>query len=443
MTFIIDNQTFADLEIFESKETKKSVFRFFERTVSLGGKEELLNMFYCPLSDIKEIQERQGLIDYIHRENFFYTIDRQLIDFIESYLLLGDKPVSVSRFNALHKALKYKLQPTNEYYLIKRGIIYVIELLQELYSLATENSGNNIPKLLEKKFIFIADTIRNTELRGIIGFNTKGKIGAMSRERFDHIFRFCEYERLKDILQILYQIDAFQAVAETATELGLVFPEILDSKTIEIIGLYHPFMKGAVVNNVQLNEDGNMFFVTGANMAGKSTFLKAFGVAVYLAHLGFPVAATSMRTGVFNGLFSSINITDNLNKGYSHFYSEVLRVKNVAKEINRTGNLIVIFDELFRGTNVKDASDATLAVISAFAKTKGSIFLVSTHIMEVAEQLRKLDNIRFGYFHTTIDGKTPIYSYRLCDGITEERLGMLIIENEQIIEIINANPSAK
>jgi len=171
-------------------------------------------------------------------------------------------------------------------------------------------------------------------------------------------------------------------------------------------------------------------------MAGKSTFLKAFGVAVFLAHLGFPVPAVSMRTGVFNGLFSTINIADDLNKGYSHFYSEVLRVKTVAEKINRTGNMVVIFDELFRGTNVKDAHDATLAIISAFAKVQGSVFLVSSHIMEVTEQLHTVGNIRFGYFHTVIDGKTPVYSYCLREGVTEERLGMLIIENEKIIEII-------
>jgi DNA mismatch repair ATPase MutS len=173
-------------------------------------------------------------------------------------------------------------------------------------------------------------------------------------------------------------------------------------------------------------------------MAGKSTFLKAFGVAVYLAHLGFPVAAASMRMSVFNGLFSTINIADNLNKGYSHFYNEVLRVKNVAEEINRTGNLVVIFDELFRGTNVKDAFDASLEIISAFANVKENIFLVSTHIIEIADQLRKFENIHFGYFYTKIEGKTPVYNYRLCDGVTEERLGMLIIENERIIEIIKS-----
>ena len=438
MAFLIDRQTFDDLEIFESREVKKSVFRFFDRAVSHGGKEELRDMFYCPLHDLKTIRERQELIAYIRNKKLSITVDKFLLDFIESYLLLSNKPVTVSRFNAWHKALKYMFKQTNEYYLTGRGIEYVIEFLQELYKLATETTEENRPHLLEKMFGQIVESIHDTELHRIIGFNTKKKIKAFDRERFDHIFRFCEYERLKDILQTVYQIDAFRAVGDAMTELGFVFPEISDKKEIEITGLYHPSLKDAVVNDVNLSEDGNMFFITGANMAGKSTFMKAFGITVYLAHLGFPVPAASMRTGVFNGLFSTINMPDNLSKGYSHFYSEVLRVKKVAEEINRTGNLIVIFDELFRGTNVKDAFDASLAIISAFAKVRGSIFLVSTHIIEVAEKLRNSGNIRFGYFHTFIDGKTPVYSYRLHDGVTEERLGMLIIENERIIDIIKA-----
>ena len=435
MPFLIDKQTFTDLEIFEGKVVNKSVFKFFDRAISHGGKEELLDMFYSPLSDIKKIRERQELIKYIHKGKLSISIDKHLLDFIEFYLLLSNKPVTVSRLDAWAKALKYWVKPTNNYYVIRRAIEYIIEFLQELYSFATENTEQNQPDLLEQHFNFIAESIRNSELRRIIGFNAK-KIKALNRERFDHIFRYCEYERLKDILQIVYQIDAYQAVAETTAELGLVFPEIVENKTVKIKGLYHPFVKDAVTNDVLFGEDENMLFVTGANMAGKSTFLKAFGVAVYLAHIGFPVPATSMQTGVFNGLFSTINIPDNLSKGYSHFYTEVLRVKKVAEEINRTGNLVVIFDELFRGTNVKDAYDATLSIISAFARVIGSVFLVSTHIMEVADQLRNAGKIRFGYFHTAIEDNTPVYSYRLCEGVTSERLGMLIIENEKIVEII-------
>ena len=438
MDFIMDRQTFADLEILEVKGVKKTVFGFFDRAISQGGREALLDMFYNPLADIQKLRERQELIRYVCKEKLSVPIDKYLFNFIEIYLDTSNKPAFVSRLDAWHKALKYTLKPTTEYYIIQRGVKNVIEFLQELYTYATEHSGKNYPPLLVQQLTFIAESIRYTELRRIIGFNTKKIISIMNRERFDHIFRYKEYERLKKILKVVYQIDAFHSIADTVAELGLVFPEIIEGNTIEISGLYHLFLKNAVTSDIRIEENSTVFCITGANMSGKSTFLKAFGIAVYLAHLGFPVAASSMRTGVFNGLFSTINMADNLNKGYSHFYSEVLRVKNVAEEINRTNHLVVIFDELFRGTNVKDAFDASLAIISAFAQVKGSVFLVSTHIMEVADQLSKLKNIRFGYFHTAIEGKTPVYSYHLREGATEERLGMLIIENERIVEIITS-----
>jgi len=100
MAFIIDNQTLADLEIFEGSKLKKTIFNFFNRAISYGGKEELRDMFRCPLSDIKKIRERQELIRYIHRENLSISIDKYFLDFIETYLLLSNKPVKVSRFDA-------------------------------------------------------------------------------------------------------------------------------------------------------------------------------------------------------------------------------------------------------------------------------------------------------------------------------------------------------
>ena len=441
MAFIMDRQTFADLEIFEVQGAGNTIFQFFDRAISRGGREALLEMFHYPLSDKKELMERQELIRYFCQEKFPISIDKYFFDFIETYIQMGNKPVKVSRINAWRKALKCAFKQTNEHFIIQRGIKYVVEFLQEFYTCATNESIQKRPHLLEQMYFFVTESIRNTELNQIIGFKIKKRIRAVKRERFDYIFRYREYDQLKNILRVVYQIDALQSAAVTAPKFKLTFPEFIDDNTIEIIGLHHVFVKNAVSNDIRLTKDKNMFFVTGANMAGKSTFLKAFGVALYLAHIGFPVPATLMRTRVFNGLFSTINIADNLNKGYSHFYNEVLRVKNVAEEINRTKNLVVIFDELFRGTNLKDAYDASLAIISALAKVKGSIFLMSTHLVEVAEELGKLSNIRFGYFHTTIEGRTPLYSYRLCEGVTKERLGMLIIENERIIEIINAETS--
>src|SRR5690606_13713068 len=143
-------------------------------------------------------------------------------------------------------------------------------------------------------------------------------------------------------------------------------------------GLYHPCIDKAIANSVSFDQDSNVLFLTGANMAGKSTFMKSFGTSIYLAHMGFPVAAKRMVFSVKDGLFSSINVSDNLGMGYSHFYAEVLRVKDVAVEVAKSKNLVILFDELFKGTNVKDAYDATLGVSEAFAENRNCSFIIST-----------------------------------------------------------------
>jgi DNA mismatch repair ATPase MutS len=171
-------------------------------------------------------------------------------------------------------------------------------------------------------------------------------------------------------------------------------------------------------------------------MAGKSTFLKTMGLMVYLAHLGFPVPAKSLKTSIFDGLYTTINLSDNLNLGYSHFYSEVRRVKEVVGKLNTGKNLVVIFDELFRGTNVKDAYDGSLLIISSLAKVKRSLFFISSHILEVAEILDQNESIIFNCFESELVEKNTVYDFKLRNGVSKERIGMLIIQKENIIEML-------
>ncbi len=171
-------------------------------------------------------------------------------------------------------------------------------------------------------------------------------------------------------------------------------------------------------------------------MSGKSTFLKSVGLCIYLSHIGFPVPAISMETSAFNGLYSTINISDNIEKGYSHYYSEVKRVKDIALMIKEKKRVFVIFDELFRGTNVKDAYEATLLIISGFTKIKDSLFIISTHIIEVGKELEKLQGPIFKCFNSRLEGEKPIYNYELIEGISSDRLGLTILRNEKILELI-------
>src|SRR5690606_2267156 len=190
----------------------------------------------------------------------------------------------------------------------------------------------------------------------------KEKPKSLQSHLYDRLFRVTYKSETEELTTLIYLFDAYRAVAETAVLQELSFPEYWDASTpqIEITGLFHPLVKNPVPNDWALSGSKSLCFLTGPNMAGKSTFLKSLGLSVYLAHLGFPVPAKSMRTTVYQGLVTTINLSDHMERGYSHFYSEVNRIKEVALMINSRKRMFVIFDELFRGTNVKDAHDASL-----------------------------------------------------------------------------------
>lgn len=217
---------------------------------------------------------------------------------------------------------------------------------------------------------------------------------------------------------------------------GFILPEITNKcNSVLMKGLFHPFLANPVVNDFEMDKSRNICFLTGPNMAGKSTYLKSVGISIYLAHIGFPVPAKYLQTSVYNGLLTTINLSDNITKGYSHFYSEVLRVKYVAERISQQGSVFIVFDELFRGTNVKDAFEASLSVIHAFSKLNKGAFAISTHIIEIAEKLN-IENVFYKCFEANLINEVPNYSYKLKDGISDERIGMYILKKENVIETI-------
>ena len=257
--------------------------------------------------------------------------------------------------------------------------------------------------------------------------------------QYDHQLRTGCRKEMKALTEIIYLFDVYIAVANVARTKQLCYARALPKleNVMRIAGLFHPSLEQAVPNHISFTAESNVAFLTGANMAGKSTFMKSFGIAVYLSHMGFPVAAGKMEFSVKDGLFSTINVPDSLEHGYSHFYAEVLRVKRVAEEVGASKDLVVIFDELFKGTNVKDAFDATLAITSAFSAHTNSFFIISSHIIEVGEALRERGgSYQFLYLPTIMEGNVPRYTYRLTTGITGDRHGMIIIENEGLIELI-------
>src|SRR5690606_41118956 len=127
---------------------------------------------------------------------------------------------------------------------------------------------------------------------------------------YDLLFRFTLREQIIKLLHYAYQMDVFIAVAEVSNTLNFAFATVnpFDNNSIEIKGVYHPLVPHAVPNDISIDEQNNMVFLTGANMAGKSTFMKAFSIALYLAHIGFPIPAQSMQFSIQDGMYTTINL---------------------------------------------------------------------------------------------------------------------------------------
>jgi len=421
-----DDQTIDDLGIF-GKRSSRGIYDIYNRSNTRGGEILLQEIFRNPLSDKEAINRRSSIIESFGKLSLPFPYNASLFDAVEKYL-------SVTEENMKSKTGKAALGEKE----IQNGVGAVIEIIRLTSEFVEKKEVRNI-KAYDRERESIAMLIGYPAFEPVLREHSKGKLSYSAATAYDALFRGSARQKVEQLLAHIYYLDVYMSVAATAKEKRFVFPKALDKGTCElnITGVYHPSLKEPVANDIRMNASGNVIFLTGANMAGKSTFLRALSTALYIAHIGFPVAAGAMEFSVMDGIYTTINLPDNLGIGASHFYMEVLRVKKVAAAINTGKSYFVLFDELFRGTNVKDAHEATVAVTKGFAANRNSMFVISSHIVEAGEELEEADNISFLYLPTHMNGHIPEYTYKLEHGITADRHGMIIIRNEGIPGILN------
>lgn len=436
MLFTTDKQTLEDLNVF-GKHGSDSLYTIFHRCSTRGGAAILEELFRYPLSDAAAINKRSGIIRFFSDAAINFPFSSTDFEAAEAYLANTDERTRLlAQEQSIGKKIGNLIAADAETKLLHQGVQALVTLLKTA-----------------KQFIEVTDTAAGlvykeerealAALLALPAFEdvqqVKDKPGPAEMAVLDGLLRFRHREQVQQVLRYLYRLDVYIAIGRVAKERGFVFATALpaDQQLVKMEGVYHPQVKKAVSNNVTITADGNVIFLTGANMAGKSTFMKSVSIALFLAHMGFPVAAKAMEFAVFDGIYTTINLPDNLGMGASHFYAEVLRVKKMAQELSLSRRLFIVFDELFRGTNVKDAYEATIAVTAGFAAKRNSVFIISTHIIEAGEVLKqRCGNVSFRYLPTLMEGNQPIYTYKLEQGISADRHGMVIISNEKILELL-------
>jgi DNA mismatch repair ATPase MutS len=226
-------------------------------------------------------------------------------------------------------------------------------------------------------------------------------------------------------------------MAKANIQLKLNNPVFTDETTlIATSKLRHVLLDNPVCYDISMSKESNFIFLTGANMAGKSTLIKAVGIAVYMAHLGMGVPALSMKLSLFEGILSNINIADNITKGESYFFNEVKRIKQTIEKIDDGRNWLVLIDELFKGTNIQDAMKCSTTVIRGLISMQNCLFILSTHLYEIGEELKDLPTIDFKYFETVLKDNDLQFSYQLKNGISQDRMGYLILQKEGVTALL-------
>ena len=445
----IDEQTISDLSIF-GKSGKASVYELYNKTITQGGSAKLEELFRHPLSDEKLINEKSEVYRFFSEHDYSFPVDSETVGALVYYLENEDVRSQLQiGGQSIGQKFKDMVAADSSQVFVHDGVQAGLRLFYKLGQFTKQLESVITGSAYEPSFNKLVELINASEfaqVRQYASSKFEVKLSTIVLSELDKLIRFDHREKIQELLDLVYDLDVFISVGQIARKRGFHFAKAMpkDSGALNYKQVYHPHVEGAIANDLYLNSDHNILFLTGANMAGKSTLMKSIGVALYLGHMGFPVAAAQFEFAVRDGIFTSINLADNLSMGASHYYAEVLRVKEVAKELSEGKQLFVIFDEMFRGTNVKDAYDATIALTRAFCTKHGSQFIISTHIMEAGEMLQKESlSINYQFLPTEMKGSTPVYTRILRDGITADRQGMIIIQNEGILEMLDAGLKGK
>lgn len=433
----IDQTTLNDLSIFNQEE-EFSLFNKLNLTLTTGGKLQMRHNLSTPLNSIESIQGVQQTLQHIikHQQDWPVRISNGTIMVVERFYdaTLDEIPSSPSAASAL----SYKIFHGPDFSLVKYSTIHCFDFIKGMQQFVNRFLTDDAPPLLQKHLQEVKAITDNAQLAIVQTHERAGDLTIGQQLQLAHFLRYRYKQNILHLIGLYCQLDAWYGMAMAVKQYGLVFPQFIQSHkpVMQVRGLFHLLLPHPVAYDVALDANANFIFLTGANMAGKSTFIKSVGSAVFLAHTGMGVPATHMELSLFDGLLTNINVVDNISKGESYFYNEVQRIKSTVTKVNDGKKWLILIDELFKGTNIQDAMKCSSTVIEGLLKVSNSLFVLSTHLYEIGEDLKQYPNISFKYFETAVAGDALQFSYQLKDGISNDRLGYLILKKEGVVDLL-------
>ncbi len=241
------------------------------------------------------------------------------------------------------------------------------------------------------------------------------------------ILKYYDWEKkhiinLPKLLQEIGYLDALVSLSNYNFNHPLgIFPQF-SNEGIECKNIYHPFLKTMnVIGNNYIQKENLISIITGANMSGKSTFLRAIGINLVLANAGCRVSAQEFLFNPQIKLFTSMRTQDNISMGKSYFNAEIDRLSQAIDYSATNSPTLLILDEVLKGTNSEDKLCGTLELLEFFSERR-YMAMIATHDIGVTSLESKHGEIKFKNYCFEIELNNPIiYTYKIKRGVCKNR----------------------
>lgn len=411
----------TDLEI------EKQLLPLFDTTGNISARRALINVLLELPETKEEVYQRQQLIQSFITNGYVYTqitYSRQDYEEVlqafkqinDQYYYYDSSPTIATVQLLWRRHHRYAMRSR----LAQLGLF--MDLLQQYFE---QIDAAVFPPAFGERMAALKEYLLRFRAKEIAERIRKNRFGIKDQLfLLDLLNRRITEKEAAQHWETFYAYEAWLSLAKGMVKHGFVFPVFTDSG-IRMKDFYHPALKQPVKND--LDTTGPVMLLTGPNMSGKSTLLKAIGICVYLAHAGIGVPATSCSLPYFDSITVIINLSDDLKQGYSHFMMEVQHLRKVVLEAHAGKRCFAVFDELFRGTNVDDALDISAQTIHGLQRFTGSFFTISTHLYQLQPLL---STVNAWYIDCVLKDEAPQFLYRLRAGWSDLKIGRIIFEKE-------------
>ncbi len=479
----------ADLDIFG----RRSIFQLLNRTSTYSGRTKLARWLTAPFLDNNEIVKRQEAIknlsdkpewcqhfialgitnkeeaadkdviqDWLNEPNYFSSTILKIVSVLlpaltiialalYSFGITGSSAFAIlffsqllivgthtKKINQIHNQLSRKFDSIEKY----RSLISLIESeqlnatilnnLKNNFKNSKEGASNDIQKL--KKHVDTLDARMNIVVALLLNGILLWDINVMrniEKWRTEHKSNFLKW------IDVIGEFDAFISIALYAyNNSKYTYPEVYsDSFIMQAENIGHPLINKNILikNDYHIEGLPKIDLLTGANMAGKSTFLRTIGVNLTLAMIGAPVCASKFKfTPIL--LFTSLRTNDSLQENESFFYAELKRLQLLIQHYKNKEQVFFLLDEILKGTNSKDQHAGSEALIEKIIKLNGC-GIVATHDVELSKlNLTHPNTIRNLCFEIMINNDKLNFDYKIKEGVCSTMNASYLMKKMEITD---------